>query len=85
MHIMEAYPECESIIGKFFQSFQSVVDIAGSVNCFHSVVRVHDLTQLHCGGVDGIICDVDGLNRRCLHCTCGGVDGIICDVDGLNL
>ena len=58
---MEAYPECESIIGKFFQSFQSVVDIAGIIDCFHAV-RVHDLTQLHCGGVDGIICDVDGLN-----------------------
>ena len=59
MHIMEAYPECESIIGKFFKSFQMLI---GIIDCFHSVVRVHDLTQLQCGGVDGIICDVDGLN-----------------------
>ena len=62
-HNGETYPECESIIGKFFQSFQSVIDITGSIDCFHPVVRVHNLTQLQCGvGVDGVICDVNILN-----------------------
>ena len=42
----KTHPECEGIIGN---CFQSVVDVAGTINCFHLVVRVHNLTQVHCG------------------------------------
>ena len=50
----KTYPNVDSISGN---CFQSVVDLAGSINCFHQVVRVHDCTQLQCGaGVEfGII------------------------------
>ena len=39
----KTYPILDSIIGNFFQSS---VDIAGIINCFHQVVRVHNCTQL---------------------------------------
>ena len=39
----KTYPIIDGIIGNVFQS---VVDIAGIINCFHLVVRVHNLTQL---------------------------------------
>ena len=53
----KTYPKVDSIIGNFFKSFQMLIDIAGIINCFHSVVRVHNLTQFQCGvGVEvGII------------------------------
>ena len=58
MHITlaNAYPECEGIIGN---CFQSVVDDAGTINCFHLVVRVHNLTQVQCGVDVGLL--IDGL------------------------
>ena len=42
----KTYPIIDGIIGNVFQS---VVDIASIIKCFHSVVRVHDCTQLQCG------------------------------------
>ena len=42
----KTYPILDSIIGNVFQS---VVYTAGSINCFHQVVRVHNYTQLQCG------------------------------------
>ena len=50
----KTYPKIDSISGNVFQSN---VDIAGIINCFHQVVRVHNCTQLRCGaGVEfGII------------------------------
>ena len=52
----KTYPECEGIIGN---CFQSVVDDAGTINCFHLVVRVHNLTQVQCGVDVGSL--IDGL------------------------
>ena len=52
----KTYPECEGIIG---HCFQSVVDAAGTINCFHLVVRVHNLTQVQCGVDVGML--IDGL------------------------
>ena len=42
----KTYPNFDSISGN---CFQSVVVTAGIINCFHLVVRVHDLTQLQFG------------------------------------
>ena len=42
----KTYPNVDSISGN---CFQSSVDLAGIINCFHQVVRVHNLTQLQCG------------------------------------
>ena len=39
------YPKFDGFIGNFFQIN---VDTAGIINCFHSVVRVYNLTQLQC-------------------------------------
>ena len=42
----KTYPKFDSISGNVFQIN---IDIAGIMNCFHPVVRVHNLTQLYCG------------------------------------
>ena len=53
----KTYPNFDSIIG---YCFQCSVDIAGIINCFHLVVRVHNLTQLQCGvGAEFGILSVD--------------------------
>ena len=41
----KTYPKFDGFIGNFFQIN---VDTTGIINCFHSVVRVHNLTQLQC-------------------------------------
>ena len=53
----KTYPKVDSISGN---CFQSVVVTTGIIDCFHLVVRVHNLTQLQCGvGAEFGILSVD--------------------------
>ena len=55
-HSGKQHKTCPKIDSNSGNVFQINVDLAGIMNCFHQVVRVHNLTQLQCGaGVEFII------------------------------
>ena len=58
----KTYPIIDGIISNVFQS---VVDIAGIINCFRQVVRFHDCTQLQCGA--GVVSGISWISGDLLN------------------